>query len=244
MSPRQTATVLPVAHLHDHPANVREHLGDLEDLALSIRENGLIQPVVVTQHPARSGQWMLLAGHRRTAAARLAGLTEVPAVIRHHDVDATDHLTLMLVENVHRRELGPMEKAEAIGALMARGLTQSEVARRIGLHPATVNHYATLLELDDDEREEVRNGNVTARDAREAVRQERITRRKKADQPTIGRPIQIEPQHFTKAHPLATMVKETCTHTTRKKVGGIGCGQCWEDAIRTDAITQARGGAA
>jgi ParB family chromosome partitioning protein len=132
---RQSVTHLPVDDLFAHPGNVRDDLGDLTDMASSIREHGILQPLTVTERP--EGGHLVLAGHRRLAAARLAGLSRVPVVIRHDVAELDEHLVLMLVENTQRRDLNPMERAEAYDALRNAGLTLSEVARRTGTTPTT-----------------------------------------------------------------------------------------------------------
>lgn len=240
--PKQSVTHLPVLSLVPHPGNIRNNIGDVDELALSIREQGIIQPIVVTEHPTKLGKWLILAGHRRKAAAERAGLAQVPCVIRHGQHDDVDQIALMLVENCQRRDLGPVEKAEAIGALMNRGLSQTDVARRIGLTPATVNYYAALLELDEEDREAVRGGDLLTTDAIAAVRQERMARRQANGEAVRGRPVQVEPHHFRKSHPLAGHVAERCDHTTRTKVGSVGCGQCWEAVIREDTMNPLGGG--
>ncbi|MQY07239.1 ParB/RepB/Spo0J family partition protein [Actinomadura macrotermitis] len=114
---------LDASLIHPHPANVREDLGDLTELIDSIRANGLLQPLVVRPHPTRDGHFELLAGHRRHAAALQAGRhgERLPVVVRHGVNDDGRAIEVMLIENCQRRELTPMEKAEALGALVNRG---------------------------------------------------------------------------------------------------------------------------
>jgi len=240
MTTHQSVRVLRIVDLVPHSANVRDELDGIEDLARSIKSMGIIEPLVVTEHPSLDGKWLILAGHRRHAAATMAGIASVPCVVRHGADDTVEQLALMLVENMQRRELNPMEKAEAIGALVARGLNQSQIARMIGITPSTVNYYAVLLDLDEESREAVRAGDVAVGDAREFVRATRAERRAMAGKPKRGRPVQVDQRHFKWDHPLAATVRERCAHTTRPKVGKQGCGQCWEDAIRADAVTQAQ----
>ncbi|VXB82809.1 ParB/RepB/Spo0J family partition protein [Aeromicrobium sp. 9AM] len=233
--PRQTATMLPLAQLVPHPNNVRKQIGDISELAASIRQNGLVQPIVVTQRPNRIGQWLILAGHRRAKAAERVGLAQVPCIIRHDVGHLADHLSLMLVENCQRTNLGPVEKAEALRELIDLGLTQAEIARTTGMHASTVNALLLITELDEQTIEAVRAGELTAGAAQEAVRKERAASRERMDTPTRGRPIQVEPPYFTRSHPLAAVVRDQCDHSTRPKLGAVGCGQCWEQAIRDES---------
>lgn len=116
---------------------------DLMTLAASIREQGVLQPLVVRE---RGDGYELVIGERRWRAARLAGLDEVPAVI----VDATERgaLEMALVENVQRADLNPMELARAFQVLIDReGMTQEEVGARVALDRSTVSNHLRLLEL-------------------------------------------------------------------------------------------------
>lgn len=231
---------LDVDLIHPHPANVREDLGDLTELAASIDVHGVLQPLTVRPHPTRSGHYELLAGHRRYAAARQSGRDRVPVTVRHGVGDDGQALELMLVENCQRAELNPMEKAEAMGALVNRGYTAADVARRTGLSASTVSYYLTLLELDDGSRAKVRTGQVAVTDAVAAVRRTRRKRRAKA-RADAGQPATEdyawEPDYLTGNHPLARKAARLCDareHTMRRRIGKIACGQCWESAIRDD----------
>lgn len=231
---RQSAAMLPIDDLTPHHANVREDLGDLTELAFSIRENGIVQPIVVTEHPTLDGKFLILAGHRRHAAARLVGHPKVPVVIRHGEEAAIDHVVLMLVENLQRSDLNPLEKAEALGALRQQGMSQSEIARRVGIHASQVSYYLMLLDLDEESRELLRNGEARVGDAQALIREQRKTTRASNGAAERGRPVQVEAPWLSLAHPLADKVKTTCDHSTRPKVGRVGCGQCFESAIRED----------
>lgn len=229
----QKITVLRIEHIEPHPANVREELGDLGDLSRSIREHGILQPLIVQPHPTTSSRYRILAGHRRFDAAQLAGLNAIPTIIRHGVTD--DHaLELMLVENCQRRELGPMERAEALGALANRGYTQQQLATRTGKSVSWVNYYLALLDLDATAREKVRTGELAVTHAINAVRQTRQKTRKKAGSTAD---FSWEPDHLTDTHQLAKAAAKYCAareHTMRRRIGGVACGACWESAIRLD----------
>lgn len=234
--PNQTATMLPLAFLTPHPRNVRKAIGDISELASSIRQNGLVQPIVVTQQPNNKGRYLILAGHRRHKAAERIGMKQVPCIVRHDVTHITDHLSLMLVENCQRTNLSPVEKAEAIRELLDLGLTQAEIARTTGMHAATVSSLVLITELDEEALEAVKAGDLTFGAAQEAVRKERAVSRERLEGPTRGRPVQVEAPHFRASHPLAGHVRDRCDHSTRPKVGNTGCGQCWEQTIRDDTL--------
>lgn len=224
---------LPVTAIDPHPGNLRAQLGDLTELADSIRAHGILQPLIVAPHPSRDGGYQLLGGHRRMAAAQLAGLTAVP-VVMHAPADAAQAIEVMLIENCHREGLTPLEKAEAFGKLLRLGLSQAEVAKRTGFHFSTVSSTLTLLDLDAASQERVRRGELTVGDAVAAVRKTRAKKRK-----SEGRHHDFtwEPEYLTDSHPLAKKAASYCEareHTMRRRIGRVACGQCWETAIRAD----------
>ncbi len=135
----------------------------LEELSKSIRRTGILQPVLVTKE---GGRFRIIAGERRVRAARLAGLSEVPVIVREGVTDR-DHLLLALVENVQRRDLTALEEAEAYRHLKDDfGLTQEDVAERVGKDRATVANALRLLKLAVPVREALENGEITAGHAR------------------------------------------------------------------------------
>jgi ParB/RepB/Spo0J family partition protein len=203
---------------------------------VSILEHGLLHPLVVTEHGRHADRFIVLDGHRRLAAALKAGQTAVPSVIRHR-VSDSDQIALMLVADYHRRDLDPIERAEAFAALRNQGLTQAEIGKRVGIGHSAVAKYLTLLDLDEDERTEVRSGRIAGHLAIQTVRERRQERRAEAGRSPMGRPTGPT-AYFSASHPLADAVKERCTHFTRQRVGNVGCGPCWEVSIREDAASE------
>lgn len=135
----------------------------IEELAQSIRESGILQPVLVTRDGER---YRIVAGERRVRAARLAGLARVPVLVR-DGIPEGDHLLLALVENVQRRDLTPMEEAEAYAHLRDRfGMTQEAIAQRTGKDRATVANALRLLKLPAEIRNQVEDGLLSAGHAR------------------------------------------------------------------------------
>jgi ParB family chromosome partitioning protein len=227
---------LNVLRIEANPYN-RKNMGDLGDLAASIRQNGVLQPITVCAHPAKAGLFMILYGERRWRAAQLAGLDEVPAEIRPcpkpHEL-----LCLMLVENCHRKDQDPIETAEMMGLLRSRGYSQAMISVKTGLSPSTVSYHMRLLELDETSRQRVRDKLVGAGDAHAAIKAERARR---GGRPA-ARKVTVAPDYFSRAHPLAEEAKMRCATAGHggKKYGRQACGACWEAAIRDDQSSHER----
>ncbi len=136
----------------------------LEELAESIRSQGLVQPIVVT--PGSEGKFTIVAGERRWRAARRAGLLEVPVVIRELESDR-QLLELALVENLQRSDLNPVEEGEAYRSLKdSFGLSQEEIARQVGKARSTISNAVRLLTLPEEIQDMLRGGRLTAGQAR------------------------------------------------------------------------------
>lgn len=130
---------------------------ELEELAESIREQGILQPLIVRE---RAGKFELIAGERRWRAARLAGLTEVPVIVREADDRAV--LEMALIENLQREDLNPIEEAEGYRQLADRfGLRQEDVAARVGKSRVAVANALRLLKLPADLQSHLRNGRLS-----------------------------------------------------------------------------------
>ncbi|HYR45900.1 MAG TPA: ParB/RepB/Spo0J family partition protein, partial [Thermoanaerobaculia bacterium] len=138
----------------------RDFAGEsLEQLAASIREQGIVQPIVVVP---RGDKFEIVAGERRWRAAALAGLARVPVVVREKGSDK-EMLEIALVENLQREDLNPLEAAAAYARLREEfDLTQEEVARRVGKDRATIANALRLLKLPSSVREKIRDGSLTA----------------------------------------------------------------------------------
>lgn len=142
----------------------RESMPDtgLQELAASIKETGVLQPVIVRK---RGRGYEIVMGERRWRAAGLAGLKTVPAVVR--EVDDRDALAMALAENLQREDLNPVEKARAFKKLIdTLGLTQAQAASRLGLSRTAVSNTLRLLELPARVKEMVASGRLTAGHAR------------------------------------------------------------------------------
>jgi ParB family chromosome partitioning protein len=140
---------LPVDLIRPNPRQPRAALDDedVRELAQSIGERGLLQPVLV--RPLAGSGYELIAGERRWRAARLAGLDSVPALVRASE--GAEQLELALIENMAREDLNPVEEAQACAALVEElGLTKEEVGRRVGRSRAAISNLIRLLELPRD----------------------------------------------------------------------------------------------
>lgn len=151
---------VPVDAVDVNPHQPRTIIGPaaLAELAASIRTTGLIQPIVVRQK--QDGRYELIAGERRLRASKLAELAEIRAIVQ--DVDELEQAQMALVENIQREDLNPMDRAEAYRTLQKQlGLTQTELAERLGEERVTVANYIRLLDLGEAARDLVREGKLT-----------------------------------------------------------------------------------
>lgn len=171
---------LPLDLLVDNPANPRRDVGDVSTLADSIRSVGLLEPLVVVRAETYragiaeptvemdDGRYVLVAGHRRKAAARLAGLTEVPCVLR-EDLTGNQARLAMLLENLERSDLTVLEEAQAYAELVELELSQDEIAARVGRSQSHISKRLDLLKLPEEGRQLVMDKAITLDDARALI---------------------------------------------------------------------------
>lgn len=156
---------LPISQVESYSSQPRKQFDPeaLADLADSIRRHGIIQPLTVRK--LASGYYQIIAGERRWRAARMAGLTQVPAVV----IEADDRkaMELAMIENLQREDLNPMEEAEGYKVLMDQyGMTQEEAAQAVGKSRSAVANAVRLLGLSDSVRKLVEDGSLSAGHAR------------------------------------------------------------------------------
>lgn len=159
--------MLPIEHVSRNPRNPRRHFdeSDLQDLASSIRQHGIVQPVVVR---TVNGQHEIIAGERRWRAAQLAGLHEIPVIVR--DVDDRTALEIAIVENVQRADLNPLEEALGYDQLIAEyGYTQNDLGGIIGKSRSHVANSLRLLKLPEPVRDMLSSGELSAGHARALI---------------------------------------------------------------------------
>lgn len=154
-------STLPLREIEPDPDQPRKNFDEeaLAALAQSITENGLLQPVAVRPKKAGPG-YIIIAGERRWRAARMAGLDEVPVIVK--DVTDEQAAALALIENLQREDLDPIEVAEGCRRLIDQyGLTQEQAAQRLGKSRSALTNTLRLLGLPDDVREAVRTGDIS-----------------------------------------------------------------------------------
>lgn len=160
---------VPVDSIEVNPRQPRTHFSpsDLEDLIASIKQYGIVQPLVVTQ---TSSGYQLIAGERRLRSAKAIGLEFVPVVVR--TATEQEKLELALIENIQRQDLNPVEEARAYRALIdSFDLTQEEVAKRVGKSRSAVANTIRLLDLNDEMLEALMEGEITRSHARALLAQ-------------------------------------------------------------------------
>lgn len=162
---RSTLRHVPLDEIEPNPDQPRKtfDVDALADLSRSIEEHGILSPLVVHRE---NGRYILVAGERRLRAAGLAGLTEVPVIVRELSEDSSS-LEIALVENLQREDLDPIEAARGYQRLIEEfGMTQEEVARRVGKGRPTVANALRLLRLPEMVLSALRDGRITAGHAR------------------------------------------------------------------------------
>lgn len=161
------ASILRIADVEprsDQPRKTFTHEA-LEQLADSIGQFGVLQPIIVRESKLLEGTYEIVAGERRWRAAKMAGLNEIPAVIL--DGDDLKAAQVAVIENIQREDLNPVEEAMAYDVLIDRyGLTQDQVAKQVGKNRSTVTNMLRLLDLPDEVLELLKNGQISSGHAR------------------------------------------------------------------------------
>jgi ParB family chromosome partitioning protein len=160
-SPTAIGRLIGIEHLDPNPEQPRVEIGDLSELISSVRERGVLEPLLV-KPSAIKGRWMIIAGERRWRAATAAGLRDVPCV--EMDVDEEVVAEIALIENMQRKDLTPWEEADGLAALCQRfGYTHEDVARKIGKSRSTVTEALALASIPEGIREECRQADINVK---------------------------------------------------------------------------------
>ena len=166
-SPTEGAREIPIELIHRNPEQPRRHFPDAEiaELEASIRDKGVLQPILVRPSRKTAGEYEIVAGERRWRAAQAAGLGALPALVRELPDDRAFEISV--VENVQREDLNAMEEAQAYASLMRRmGYTQDKAATAVGKSRSHLANTLRLLQLPDAVQEHVLYGRLTAGHAR------------------------------------------------------------------------------
>lgn len=153
-----------ISQISPNPSQPRIYFDEaaLDELAASIKQRGILQPLVVRKHGIG---FQVIVGERRWRAAQKAGLSKVPVIVQETDED--DMLELALIENIQRADLNPLEEAKAYALMVDRlDLTQEEVAERVGKNRSTVTNTLRLLKLHDDVKKQLLDGSIEMGHAR------------------------------------------------------------------------------
>ena len=160
----QTIRISDIEPRRDQPRKTFDR-ESLETLADSIATYGVLQPIIVRENESAEGTYEIIAGERRWRASKMAGLTEIPAIV--FDGDELKAAQVALIENIQREDLNPVEEAFGYGALIERfGLTQEQVAKQVGKSRSAVANMLRLLDLPDEALQMLKDGDLTAGHAR------------------------------------------------------------------------------
>ncbi|HET6439327.1 MAG TPA: ParB/RepB/Spo0J family partition protein [Anaeromyxobacter sp.] len=211
-TPGRTVMALPIEAVERNPDQPRRRFDEktLEELAASIREHGIIEPILVRRE---GGSFRILAGERRWRAAQRAGLKEIPAIVR--EASDREAFELALVENLQREDLNAIEEAEAFQILLTdHSLSQDEIARRVGKERSTVANALRLLRLPTEVREAVRDGQLEMGHARALLGLDGEEAIRRAAERTIREELSVR---ATEA-----LVRSLTTRAPRKRSHGSG----------------------
>ena len=151
--------MIPIEHIDPNPNQPRQVMGDLSELIASVKEQGIIEPIVVRQ---RGSRFQIVAGERRYQAAVRAGIEELPVVIR--DVDDVGILEIALVENLQRKDLTPFEEAEALHALCQKaGYTHEKLAQKLGKSRTVITESLSLNQMPEQIKQLCRLADISSK---------------------------------------------------------------------------------
>lgn len=157
---RSVGRTISIDSIYPNPQQPRTEFGDLTELTESIREKGVLEPLLVK--PTDDGRFMIIAGERRWRSSKLAGLTEVPCI--EMDLDEQGVAEIALIENLQRKDLNIWEEADGLAALASKfGYTQEEIAKKISKSRSTVTELMTVAGLPDDIRTRCRETNINSK---------------------------------------------------------------------------------
>jgi ParB family chromosome partitioning protein len=159
--PKSIGRMVPVDQIEPNPEQPRVEIGDLTELTASIKDKGVLEPLLI-KPLGSNNRWVIIAGERRWRAARASGLREVPCI--EMDVDDSSVAEIALIENLQRKDLTAWEEADGLASLCAKfGYTHEDVARKIGKSRTTVTEALSIASLPEVIREECRRADISAK---------------------------------------------------------------------------------
>ena len=204
---KDSVTTISIDLLEKNPFQPRETFDEktIRELAESIREKGLIQPIIVRE---LGEKYQIVAGERRFLAAKLLGLKSIPAIIK--DISEKESAEIALIENIQRKNLNPIEEAIAYKRLIENfNYTQEELSRKIGKDRATVANSLRLLNLPKDIIEKIKKGQLTAGHARAILSIKEKDKQRKLAEEIVKKKLSVrEAEKLSKNHSYGLFVEE------------------------------------
>lgn len=226
------------------PENPRGEIDDVSDLKQSLQHNGQQDPIQVIVKG--DGRYGLHEGHRRVQALTEIGETHAKAITRTFRSDLERRLSQGAM-HAHRRDFDPMAWSRYLNRLFWDDkLTREQIAVQLGVSQGWVREHLSFVHLKPSEQADLQSGDMSRKEALSRLAARRAARDGRPDTTTTTVPGQPRTNsYFNGGHPLAEQVAIRCaaaglTHAGSTKIGGMGCGRCWEDVIRADALTAAR----
>ncbi len=206
----------------------------LEELAASIKEHGIIQPLVISEDEGKEDHYTLIAGERRLRAAKLAGLESVPVILR--DADSENRLLVALIENVQRADLNPLETASAYQNLAVEfNLSHQEIGERVGKSRTAVTNILRLLDLPDVVQQSVRKGQISMGHARSLLALDTLEAQTAALQTILTKDLNVR-----QTEELVKNLKGTKTKKPPKKQGKSPELKALEEDLQSSLGTKVR----
>lgn len=243
---------VPLNMIDDDPRNPRGDVGDVTALRIAIKARGQQEPLHLI--PKGGGRYLIHEGHRRRKALTELGRTHAKAIEQHFATEL-EQLLSQGVMHAHRKDFNPMAWARYCHRLYwEHGMDREGVARELGVSQRWVRDHISFTTLNEQEQSALERGILTRGEALRRLAERRAIHNghtpqqfKKTTAPARHVPAQRRPRgepHFNTGHILAEQAAARCMsrgaeHAARPKIGGVACGQCWEDAIRADARTPA-----
>ena len=230
--------MISVDLLDPNPEQPRVEFGDLSELTASVREKGVLEPLLVKPSTTK-GRWMIIAGERRWRAARAAGLREVPCI--EMDVDECSVAEIALIENMQRKDLTPWEEADGLAALCQRyGYTHEDLAKKVGKSRSTITEALSLAAIPEEIREECRRADIHAKSLLlQVVRQPDVASMREAMREMADRNIKREEvralRHVRKGEVNAGLPRKPCIFRYALPEADVEVEICFQNSVVEEA---------